>query len=82
MEPLAAKGEILAANYAYLYDRVMLKLTGRQRFATQITCEGGKRVPRPIEDGVDTNLERAEMGLGPLADYIAGMDKHYSLCPA
>ncbi len=82
MEPLAAKGGIRAANYAYLYDRVMLKLTGRQRFSTQIMCEGGKRVPRPIEDGIDPNLERTKMGLGPLSDYVAGMNKHYAPCPA
>lgn len=82
MEPLAATGDVRPANYAYLYDRIMLKLTGRQRYATQVMCDGGKRVPRPLEDGIEADVERAKMKLGPLADYIAGMDKHYSLCPA
>lgn len=82
MEPLAAKGEVRPANYAYLYDRVTLKITGRQRYATQVMCEGGKRVPRPLEDGVDVEAGRAKMELGSFADYVAGMDKQFPPCPA
>ena len=82
MEPLAAKGEVRPANYAYLYDRVMLKIVGKQRYATQVMCEGGKRVPRPLEDGMDAEAERAKMELGSLSEYIAGMDKRFPPCPA
>jgi hypothetical protein len=35
MEPLVAQGEVTKQNYAYLYDRIMLKLAGKQRYATQ-----------------------------------------------
>ncbi|VXC88536.1 DUF6624 domain-containing protein [Sphingomonas sp. AX6] len=82
MEPLAAKSEVRPANYAYLYDRVMLKIVGKQRYATQVTCDGGKRVPRPLEDGVDAEAERAKMSLGSLADYIDGMNARFPACPA
>lgn len=82
MEPLAAKGEVRPANYAYLYDRVMLKIVGKQRYATQVMCDGGKRVPRPLEDGVDVEAERAKMELGSFADYVAGMDRQFPPCPA
>jgi hypothetical protein len=82
MEPLAAKGEVRPANYAYLYDRVMLKIVGKQRYATQVMCDGGKRVPRPLEDGIDAEAERAKMALGSLADYIDGMNARFPACPA
>ncbi|MEL6737966.1 MAG: DUF6624 domain-containing protein, partial [Pseudomonadota bacterium] len=49
MEPLVAEGEVSKSNYAYLYDRIMLKLAGKQRYATQVTCKDGDRIPRPLE---------------------------------
>jgi len=48
MEPLVEAGEVNKTDYAYLYDRVMLKLIGTQLYATQVTCEDGKRIPRPV----------------------------------
>lgn len=72
MEPLVARGEVTKQNYAYLYDRIMLKLTGTQRYATQMTCEDGVRQPLPLEDEVNVERLRAEMGLPTLAEYIKG----------
>jgi hypothetical protein len=46
MEPLVAQGEVTKQNYAYLYDRIMLKLAGKQRYATQVMCrDGGEAAP-------------------------------------
>lgn len=81
MEPMLARGEASKRNYAYLYDRVMLKLTGRQRYATQMTCERGQRVPLPLEDPTSVDRARATMDLGPLADYAAQMQRFYGDCP-
>jgi hypothetical protein len=80
MTPLADKGEVNRRNYAYLYDRIMLKLAGKQRYATQMTCKGGKRVPQPLEDEARLPALRAEAGLESLADYIKSFDG-FSPCP-
>lgn len=81
MEPLLATGEVSKSNYAYLYDRIMLKLTGKQRYATQMTCQAGKRVPSPLEDDKTVDRLRAEMGMDPLAKYMKQMDELVGICP-
>lgn len=81
MEPLVATGEVSKRNYAYLYDRVMLKLTGKQRYGTQWgACEGTVRQLRPLEDEARLAGLRAEMGLVPIADYADMMERMYGSC--
>jgi hypothetical protein len=82
MEPLAKSDEIARDNFAYLYDRITLKLTGKQRYGTQFTCEKGQRVPLPLEDSAGVDRERAEMALGPLIEYKRLMDGRFGACPA
>lgn len=82
MEPLVATGEVSKGNYAYLHDRVMLKLAGKQRYATQVTCEKGRRVPLPLEDAATMPRRRAEAGLKPFADYLIQMRELAGDCPA
>lgn len=81
MEPMVTSGEVSKKNYAYLYDRVMLKLTSKQRYATQAICEAGKRVSLPLEDAQAVDQRRAVNGLPPLHDYLAKMDEKYGPCP-
>ncbi|KQO55537.1 hypothetical protein ASF14_04020 [Sphingomonas sp. Leaf257] len=81
MEPLMAKGEVSKDDYAYLYDRVMLKIAGKQRYATQAMCDNGRRVPQPLEDEKAVDRLRADVGLAPVAVYLAGMDQTYGRCP-
>ena len=64
-----------------LYDRVMLKITGKQRYATQAMCDNGQRVYQPLEDEKTVDRLRVEVGLSPVAGYLAGMDKSYDRCP-
>ena len=71
IEPLMRAGEADRRNYASPYDRVMLKLTGTQRYATQPTCRGGRLVPMPLEDEHASDARRREMGMDPLAEYQA-----------
>jgi hypothetical protein len=78
MEPLLAGKEVSPRNYAYLYDRVMLKLAGKQRYATQLTCENGERIAQPLEDAERVDELRAEVGLEPFAEYLTWFD---SPCP-
>ena len=80
MEPLLAQEEVSAQNYAYLYDRVMLKLSGKQRYATQMMCEEGEFVPQPLEEGVDVDALRADADLPPLSEYRDMMKQSYGAC--
>ncbi|WP_024890991.1 DUF6624 domain-containing protein [Luteimonas huabeiensis] len=58
-------------EYGYLHDRVMLKVAGTQRYGTQVTCDGDARVAQPLDGSGAIDTLRAEVGLGPLADYLA-----------
>lgn len=71
MEPLVAEKEVSPSNHAYLYDRIMLKLSGKQRHATQVACEDGKPVPLPLEEPEQMDEIRTEIGLGTFAEYTA-----------
>lgn len=74
MEPLAKRGDVNRRNYAYLYDRVMLKLSGRQLYGTQFHCVAGEHEPQPVADEAGLDVRRTEAGLEPLADYRRRME--------
>ncbi|UNK41430.1 hypothetical protein MNO14_10645 [Luteimonas sp. S4-F44] len=59
------------ARYGFLYDRVMLKLDGRQRYGTQVTCIESRRAPQPLEDEARVDALRAELKMPPLSEYLA-----------
>lgn len=81
MEPLVAQGEVPKTNYAYLYDRIMLKLTGKQRYGTQWgACEGTVRPLRPLEDEARLAELRAEMGMPTIEAYGQTMDRNFGAC--
>ena len=79
MEPLIERGEVSAKNYAYLYDRVMLKLVGKQRYATQVYCKDGQRVPQPLENEEQMPEQREAVGLVSFEVYLTYFS---SQCPA
>ncbi len=81
MEPLVAQGEVSKSNYAYLYDRIMLKLTGKQRYGTQWgECKGTVRQLRPLEDEARLTELREEMGLPTIEEYARMMDQMGGAC--
>jgi hypothetical protein len=83
MKPLIAINEVSKKDYAYLYDRVMLKLTGKQLYATQMrACANGRRQPQPLDDPPNVDARRKAMGLDSLADYEEQMTKLLGPCPA
>ena len=82
MEPLAVRGEVAKKDYAYLYDRVMLKLAGKQRYGSQFTCTQGLHTPLPLEDPAHVDALRRGMGMDSVADNVARMTKVYGPCPA
>jgi hypothetical protein len=73
MKPLADRGEARADRYAYLYDRVMLRLKGKERYATQFQCVRGHMEPDALEDAAKVDVYRRQVGLKPLAEY----EKHF-----
>jgi hypothetical protein len=80
MEPLAKKGDVTKNNYAYLYDRIMLKLNGKQRFGTQFGCEGEEYKLRPLENEAQLDKLRDNYTLPPIAEYRALMEKYSGSC--
>lgn len=81
MEPLFERGEVAPQNYAYLHDRIMLKLTGRQRYGTQAWCGAqGELEAQPLEEETHVDALRAEVGLQPLAEYIGVMRERSGPC--
>lgn len=82
MEPLVDRGEASKSNFAYLHDRVMLKLTGQQRYGTQAQCVDGEYRPKPLEDEAALASLRAGAGLEPEADYLVSLARILGPCPA
>ncbi|HEY4311369.1 MAG TPA: DUF6624 domain-containing protein [Pirellulales bacterium] len=71
------KDEISAPNVAYLTDRVLLAEGKKQLYGTQFTSADGRWQPLPLENEAFVDKRRAEVGLGPLADYVIEMEKTY-----
>lgn len=76
LEPLVAAGEVIPANYAYLYDRVAVGENRPQRYGTQGVCVArGVWEPNTLEYPEGVEALRDEVGIGPLADYVARMHR-------
>jgi hypothetical protein len=80
MEPLVAEGEVSGRDFAYLSDRVALKLTGKQRYGTQFTCVDGSFAPLPLEDEAAVDRLRREAGMESQAENSARMHETYGPC--
>lgn len=82
LEPLAKSHEARPEDYARLYDRVATIDRRPQRYGTQgTTCNAGKyAVPSDLEDPEGLDARRAAMGLQPMAEYLALLDKMYGTC--
>jgi hypothetical protein len=71
------KVEVSRSELAYLTDRVLLAEGKNQIYGTQFSNEDGQFRPRPLEDEVNVDKRRAEVGLEPLADYAKTMQQMY-----
>jgi hypothetical protein len=63
-------GLIAGGNYALLFDRLQLNLGYLQRYGSQIGVQEGVNLLMPCEDIERVDELRAEMGLGPLGEYL------------
>jgi len=70
LEEAFKKGEAQPLRYAKMCDRLLVEQGKEQRFGTQWQFEDSKRVPYPIEKPELVDKRRAEIGLGPLSEYL------------
>lgn len=82
MEPLVASGEVEGRDFAFLFDRIMLKISGKQRYGTQLECTKGRLEPLPLEDIEGVALRRRAVGLDDLDAYKAETLKAIGGCEA
>jgi len=68
-------------NFAYLTDRVNKNLDKKIVYGTQVTYNKfGQAIPQPLEDSVNVDKRRAEVGLEPLVDYLNRMtESHWEM---
>lgn len=82
LEAATKKGEATGTDLAYLTDRVLAAEGKKQRYGTQLELKGGKLVPKQLEDPEQVDARRKELGLMPMAEYVAFAEKMYKLRPA
>jgi uncharacterized protein DUF6624 len=69
-------GEATPAQLAYLDDRVRMRQGLGQRYGTQIQLDAdGRPVPFEIDEAGGVDDRRRAVGLGPLAEYVAGFEQ-------
>jgi hypothetical protein len=74
MRPEVEAGNADASEQAYLVDRVAVNRGELQTYGTQMGCVDGKAVSGSIRDEATVDERRAEVGLQPLAEYLASID--------
>jgi len=75
MTEAVGAGEARADLLAYLTDRVLVGEGELQRYGTQLHRVDGKWAPFALADEEQVDQRRAAVGLGPLADYVAGANE-------
>lgn len=72
-------GEIPGQSYALLLDRVLVRRGELQVYGTQpdVGPDGEMTVPRTVDDAT-LDARRAEMGLPPMAEYMAMLKNLYT----
>lgn len=73
MREAVKNGKALGGNLALLEDRVALRQGKRQIYGSQIGRDTETKIyyVSPLEDPDHVDKRRAEVGLGPLADYVS-----------
>lgn len=69
MTKAAEEREFPKLLVAYWLDRVLVAEGKMQVYGTQFTIENGEMVPFPIEDELNVDTRRQEIGLGPLEEH-------------
>lgn len=67
-------------NFGLLTDRVRLNSGEKQIYGTQVTYRNYQAVPKPLEDSVNVNKRRKELGFEPIEEYLNMMTtRHFEM---
>ena len=68
-------------NFGLLTDRVKLNTGGKQIYGTQVTYNSlGQAYPKNLDDSINVNKRRAEVGLAPIEIYLNEMSQmHFEM---
>jgi len=67
----AKPGDVAPDNLAYLTDRILVNAGKKQLYGTQCKQEDTLMILSPVEDSVNLDKRRAEVGLPPIGVYMA-----------
>ena len=76
LEAAVARGDLDAPSYAYLFDRVRTGAGESQRYGTQfrrVDVEAGVAELYPVEDSLNLDARRMEVGMMPSEMYARTM---------
>lgn len=75
----AAQGMATYVQYAYLYDRVLINTGKKQLYGTQCKYVPGSKIliPEPLEDSLNVDTRRIQMGLDSLHSYLKVINEHF-----
>jgi len=82
LEKQVQKENANSRNFGLLTDRVKINTGQKQIYGTQVTyiSEKCQAIPRPLEDSVNVNKRRAEIGLEPIEEYLNMMSQmHFEM---
>ena len=78
MKAAAELGELEWATVALSIDRDLMYDCKKQLYGSQVQTTDGKVELYPVEDEAHLDERRAKIGLGPIAEYKAGIAKLYA----
>ena len=79
MDRAVKNGEASAKDYAFLVDRVRLQRGKPQLYGTQFIKDSrGRLILQPLKDPEEVDERRHKMGMEPLAEYEAELQKFYN----
>ena len=76
----AEKGDLRWSTVALMEDRMLMDRGEKQKYGSQVTKNqaSGKWELYPVEDPAKVNKRRAEIGLGPIEEYLSRWDIEFN----
>ncbi len=71
--PLVLRGEMARHDYALMVDRLRMYQGKEQIYGSQVSEDGGKVEPYPIQDRASLDRRREIMGMEPFDAYLSSM---------
>jgi hypothetical protein len=74
----ADRGDLGRSSVAMMEDRILIGKGLKQKYGSQVTRKGnGPWQLLPVEDPVNLNKRRAQVGLGPIEEYLSSFNIQY-----